>query len=184
MIAKGLDFDNVTLVIVINADSSLFVPDYRSSEKTFQLLTQVAGRAGRKELEGEIIIQTFNPDHYAIYMAKKHDYLSFYNREILIRKKLYYPPFCFIVAVRILSKDYDKGIKAINNINSYLRSNLDSKYIILGPSVSFKVNNTYRFQCIIKYKEKEELMKVLEYINEHYKAKNIKLEIDFNPNRL
>lgn len=184
MIAKGLDFDNVTLVIVINADSSLYIPDYRSSEKTFQLLTQVSGRAGRKDLDGEIIIQTFNPDHYAIFLSKNHDYLSFYNKEIMIRKKLYYPPFCFIVAVRILSSDYDEGMRSINNINTYLRSNLNDKYIILGPSVSLKINNTYKFQCIIKYKEKDDLIKVLEYINNHYKNKKLKLEIDFNPNRL
>lgn len=181
MIAKGLDFDNVTLVVVINGDYSLNIPDYRSSEKTFQLLTQVAGRAGRKNLEGEIIIQTFNPNHYAISLAQTHDYLSFYNKEMIIRKKLYYPPFCFIVAVRIITSDFDEGNKTIEKVNSYLRTNLDSRYIILGPSVSLKINNTYKFQCIIKYKEKESLYEILKYIQKHYKNSKTKLEIDFNP---
>jgi len=184
MIAKGLDFSNVTLVIVIDADSSLYISDYRSSERTFSLLAQVSGRAGRKDKDGEIIIQTFNPNHYAIKLVENHDYLSFYNNEMIIRKKLYYPPFCFIVAIRILSNDYDIGYKEINNINQMLRSNLDKKYIILGPTIMPKINNIYGFQYIIKYKEKEQLMKTLESIDIHYNNSKVKLEIDFNPNRL
>lgn len=184
MIAKGLDFDNVTLVIILNADSSLYIPDYKSSENTFQLLTQASGRAGRKDKKGEIIIQTYNKEHYAIDLASKHDYVSFYNKEIMIRKKLVYPPFCFIVAIRILSSDYKSGLDTIGKIKDYLIKNLDSKYKVLGPSISIKINNIYKFQCIVKYKEKEDIYKVLEYISSHYRNTKYKLEIDFNPNRL
>ena len=184
MIAKGLDFKNVTLVIVIDADSSLYISDYRSSERTFSLLTQVSGRAGRHDKEGEIIIQTFNPNHYAIKLVENHDYVSFYNIEMNIRKKMFYPPFCFIVAVRILSNDFDLGSKEINKINKILKSKLDDKYKILGPTIFPKINNIYGFQTIIKYKDKELLMKTLEEIDIHYTNSKVKLEIDFSPNKL
>ncbi len=184
MISKGLDFSNVTLVVVIDSDSSLYISDYRSSERTFSLLTQVSGRAGRKDKEGEIIIQTFNPNHYAIKLVENHDYLSFYNNEMIIRKKLYYPPFCFIVAIRLLSNDYQVGFKEINKINDLLKAKLDDKHKILGPTIFPKINNIYGFQCIVKYKGKEQLIKVLEEIDLHYTNSKIKLEIDFSPNRL
>ena len=105
IVSKGLDFDNVTLVGVINADTSLNIPDFRSSETTFSLLAQVAGRAGRSDKEGEVIIQTFNPEHYAIQYTKKHDYLGFYNREMSIRRELKYPPYYYICYVKISGKD-------------------------------------------------------------------------------
>ena len=184
MISKGLDFPNVTLVIVLNGDSNLNIPDYRSSEKTFNLLTQVSGRAGRNIKEGIAIIQTYNPTHYSIVYSKKHDYLSFYNKEIKIRKELYYPPFCHIVVIRIISNDYEKGNIEIKKINNYLNNNLDSNYIVLGPSISLKINNSYKFQLMIKYKEKELLYKVLNDINNNIKLRNMKLEIDFNPVKL
>ena len=100
VVAKGLDFSLVTLVGVINADTSLNIPDFRSSENTYALLSQVAGRAGRSEASGEVIIQTFNPDHYAIKLVKKHDYLEFYNEEMQIRRKLKYPPFYYLCNIR------------------------------------------------------------------------------------
>jgi len=183
MISKGLDFPNVTLVIVLNGDSTLNVPDYRSSEKSFDLLTQVSGRSGRNK-PGVALIQTYNPNHYSIEYSKTHDYKSFYNKEISIRKKLYYPPFCHIVSIRILSSIYEKGNIEIEKIKKYLLNNLDNKYIVLGPSISIKINNIYRFQLIIKYKEKDKLYEVLNNINNNIKRNGIKLEIDFNPIRL
>lgn len=99
MIAKGLDFPNVTLVGVLNADTALNLPDFRSSERTFQLLTQVAGRAGRADKEGEVLIQTYNPNHYAIAFAKEQDYEGFYRYEMGIRKNLGYPPYYFTVGL-------------------------------------------------------------------------------------
>ena len=184
MIAKGLDFDNVTLVVILSGDYSLNIPDYRSSERTFQLLTQASGRAGRKEKEGEIVIQTFNPTHYSIVLAKEHDYLSFYNKEMFLRKKLFYPPFCFIVVVRVISSDYKYGEMTIDKINTYLKDNLDSPNVVLGPSVSLKINNQYKFQCMIKYKDKKQVYKVLNEVIGHYKNTKTRLEIDFNPQKL
>ena len=184
MISKGLDFENVTLVIVLNGDSSLNIPDYRSAERTFNMLTQVSGRAGRKNKEGISIVQTYNPNHYSIEFAKKHDYKSFYNHELKIRKKLNYPPFCHIVALRIITEDYECGNSEIEKISKYLKNNLNDKYTILGPSVSLKINNTYKFQLIIKYKEKELLYEVLNKVNKNIKNKKVKFEIDFNPIKL
>lgn len=184
MISKGLDFENVTLVIVLNGDSSLNIPDYRSAERTFNMLTQVSGRAGRKNKEGISIVQTYNPNHYSIEYAKKHDYKSFYNHELRIRKKLNYPPFCHIVALRIITEDYECGNSEIDKISKYLKNNLNDKYTILGPSVSLKINNTYKFQLIIKYKEKELLYEVLNRVNKNIKNKKVKFEIDFNPIKL
>ena len=184
MISKGLDFENVTLVIVLNGDSSLNIPDYRSAERTFNMLTQVSGRAGRKNKEGISIVQTYNPNHYSIEFAKKHDYKSFYNHELKIRKKLNYPPFCHIVSLRIITEDYECGNSEIEKISRYLKNNLNDKYTILGPSVSLKINNTYKFQLIIKYKEKELLYEVLNRVNKNIKNKKVKFEIDFSPIKL
>ena len=127
MIAKGLDFPLVSLVGVINADSSLNVPDFRSAEVTFQLLSQVSGRAGRSDLSGEVVIQTYNPEHYSIRYAKGHDYLNFYKEEMEIRKALCYSPYFYITLVNISSRDYDLGFKESNKIGEYLRKNL-SRY--------------------------------------------------------
>ena len=143
MIAKGLDFPLVTLVGVVSIDSSLTSPDYRASENTFQLLSQVSGRAGRSESKGEVIIQTFNPDHYAITLAKNHDYIDFYKEEMKIRKILKYSPYYYMVLVSITSKDYELGFKEANKIGSYIRNNINKDSIVLGPTMAnmFKVNN-------------------------------------------
>ena len=122
IVSKGLDFDNVTLVGVINADTSLNIPDFRSSETTFSLLAQVAGRAGRSTKEGEVIIQTFNPDHYAIQYTKKHDYLGFYNKEMFIRRELKYPPFYYICYLKISGKDSDYIYGEVNKIKKVLEN--------------------------------------------------------------
>lgn len=183
MIAKGLDFSNVTLVGVINADTSLNIPDFRSSEYTFQLLDQVAGRSGRGDKDGKVIIQTFNPDHYAIKYASKHDYCGFYESEMAIRKELGYPPYYYLTVVKVLSKEYDLARNEANKVKTYLDSNLINTKI-LGPSISnvFKVNNIYRFQIILKYKKEENLYRVLRELLEHYKTNaKVKIDIEFNP---
>lgn len=184
MISKGLDFVNVTLVIVLSGDASLNIPDYRSAEKTFDMLTQVSGRSGRGKKNGVSLIQTFNPSHYSIILSKNHDYFRFYNEEMKIRKKLNYPPFCLLVSVRILSKDFELGSKLINKINKYLKGNLDDTYTILGPTQSFKINNIYSFKLLIKYKNRTLLYKALNDIKSHHKSKDAKLEIDFSPLRV
>ncbi len=185
MIAKGLDFPNVTLVGVINADVSLNFPDFRSSEYTFQLLNQVSGRSGRGNKDGEVIIQTFNPDHYAIECAKNNNYLLFYNNEMEIRKTLGYPPYYFIISIKIISTSYDNARDESNKIVKVLKDRINC--IILGPSMAnvFKMNNKYRFQIIIKYKDISNIKEVLSEINNHYfNNKNIKLEIEFDPAKI
>lgn len=183
IVSKGLDFDNVTLVGVINADTSLNIPDFRSSETTFSLLAQVAGRAGRSDKEGEVIIQTFNPEHYAIQYTKKHDYLGFYNREMSIRRELKYPPYYYICYVKISGKDnkyiYEESLKITKLFHNKLIN-----MIILGPSpcTIFKLNNIYRYGIILKYKKDEDLREVLNKVIEHYKdSRNIKIDVNFNP---
>lgn len=183
IVSKGLDFDNVSLVGVINADTSLNIPDFRSSETTFSLLAQVAGRAGRSDKEGEVIIQTFNPEHYAIQYTKKHDYLGFYNREMSIRRELKYPPYYYICYVKISGKDnkyiYEESLKITKLFHNKLIN-----MIILGPSpcTIFKLNNIYRYGIILKYKSEEDLREVLNKVIEHYKDnRNIKIDVNFNP---
>jgi len=183
MIAKGLDFPLVTLVGVISADTSLHIPDFRSSEETFQLLMQVAGRSGRSDSEGEVYIQTFNPDHYAIDYAKHHDYLGFFEKEMEIRRKLGYPPFYFLTTLRIQGKDFLKCQEEASKIGKFLTKQLTSS-LILGPSSASvsKVNHIYRVQIIIKYKKEEKLYPALTYLRNHYKANTqVKLEFDFFP---
>ena len=183
MIAKGLDFKEVTLVGVINADTSLNIPDFRSSEYTFQLLSQTSGRSGRGDKEGKVYIQTFNPDHYAIYCAKNHDYISFYKKEMEVRHTLGYPPYYYLVLVKIISKDYTKAQKESTKIGDYLKKNLP-ELSILGPSMAnvFKINNQYRFQIVLKYKKCEKLYPVLKELITHYQSDRLlTVDIDFNP---
>lgn len=183
MIAKGLDFANVTLVGVINADTSLMIPNFRSSEYTFDLLSQVSGRSGRGEKKGTVIIQTFNQDHYAIKLAKTHDYMAFFREEMKIRKTLQYPPYCFLVSIKVISKDYNLAQTESNLIAKRLRENLLNS-TVLGPSIgsTFKINNTYRFGIIIKYKKEDNLYPFLEKMLDYYKINDkIRLDIDFNP---
>ena len=184
IVAKGLDFSLVTLVGVINADTSLNIPDFRSSENTFSLLSQVSGRSGRSEKEGSVIIQTYNKDHYAIKLSQNHDYKSFYQEEMNIRKKLKYPPYYYICYLKISSKDYNLVSTESNKIKRSLERNLLNT-IILGPSpcVVFRVNNIYRYGIILKYKSEDKLYETLEKIIQHYKENNkISIDIDFNPN--
>ena len=183
MIAKGLDFPNVTLVGVINADISLNFPDFRSSEITFQLLNQVAGRSGRGNSKGKVLIQTFNKDHYAIECIKNNNYVEFYNKEIKIRKKLGYPPFYNICSLRVVSKDYDLASKMSIKITDYLKSYIKDE-IVLGPSTAniFRLRGEYRFNIIIKYKSISNLRPILVKLNNRFfNDKKVHLDIDFNP---
>jgi len=186
MVAKGLDFSNVTLVGVINADTTLNIPDFRSSENTFSLLSQVAGRSGRSNKEGKVIIQTFNPDHYAIYYSSKYDYLSFYKKEMNIRKQLKYPPYFYLSIIRINGKDSSIVYQESLKIKRSLERNLEH-VIILGPSVAsiFRVNNIYRYQILLKYKNENEIYFIIEKIIDHYKNQSkVNVDVDFNPLQL
>ena len=184
MIAKGLDFPLVTLVGVINADTILNLPDFRSCEKTYDLLSQVSGRAGRSSIPGKVIIQTYNPDNYSIRLSKTHNYEEFYNEEIKIRKKLFYPPYSFIALIKIGGKDFKETLTESNKIGDYLRKKV-VKEIVLGPSVGSlsKINNIYYFEIIIKYRDKANMINLLNEIKILTENnKKIKVEFDINPN--
>ena len=183
IVAKGLDFSLVTLVGVINADTSLNIPDFRSSENTYSLLSQVAGRSGRSEKSGKVLIQTFNPDHYAISFVKNHDYLGFYHEEMIIRKKLGYPPFYYLCYVKVSGKDASYLFQEALKIKRSLERNL-AHTIILGPTslAIFRVNNIYRYGIILKYKREENLRDILSKIQNHYKTNSkVRVDIDFSP---
>ena len=186
MVSKGLDFPNVTLVGVINADTSLNIPDFRSSENTFSLLSQVSGRSGRATKTGEVVIQTFNPDHYAIDLVRHHDYASFYKQEMMIRRQLKYPPYYYLCNIRISGKDSSYILSEALKIKRSLERNLKNTYI-LGPSNSnvFRVNNIYKYNIILKYKNVEDLYSILSKVIEHYKTNvKVKVDIDFNPSQI
>lgn len=186
MIAKGLDFEDVTLVGVINGDSSLNIPDYRSSERTFSLLNQVAGRSGRSKKNGKVIIQGFNIDHYSIVKSSENDYIGFYNEEMRIRKLLKYPPYYNLTLIKISSKDYQECVKESKKIHSYLSNNIKD-VIILGPSNCNmpKINNIYYMQIILKYKNTNLIIDSLKFIINQYKInKKVNVDIDINPKNL
>ncbi len=184
MISKGLNFPLVTLVGVINADATLNIPDFRSGERTYALLSQVAGRAGRSEKKGEVILQTFNPDNFTLKCVQEHDFMKFYNYEMSNRHKLDYPPYYYLTSIKIASKDYDLASKEIIKVKKHLEKNLNKSTIILGPTTAsmFKINNVYRFQIILKYKREPNMMKTLKELDELYMP-NLKanIEIDNNP---
>ena len=187
MISKGLDFPKVTLVGVINADASLNVPDYRSSEVTYSLLSQVSGRAGRSDKPGEVVIQTFNPDHYVIECVKENNYDKFYLQEMQFRKNLKYPPYYYLVSIKVIGKTYDNTVENSKKVKKYLDDNLSKDTLVLGPTTAsiFKFNNEYRMQIIIKYKFDDKLMTVLKDLDNIFaNNKDCYLEIDFNPLRI
>ncbi len=189
MIAKGLDFKDVTLVGVIAADLSLNLPDFRASEKTFQLITQVAGRAGRGKKAGKVILQTYSPENYSIIYASQNDYKSFYEEEILIRNLRNYPPFTKILAINLSSEDEKKLIENIQRLSEKIKIKAEEndKIEMLGPcpcGVS-KIKNSYRWQVIIKGNFDEDFaMAIKEIVYNDIDYKAIRISIDINPNSL
>lgn len=184
MIAKGLDFPLVSLVGIINADTMLNLPDFRSNERTYQLISQASGRSGRSNIEGKVIIQTFNIDNYSIIHAKNHDYDGFYEEEIKIRKKLKYPPYFFLALLKIGGKDFNTTFNESKKIGDYVRNNIGNDMIILGPSIGSvsKINNIYYFEIIIKYKDKVKIKEILNNLSKIEESnKKINLDIDINP---
>ncbi|WP_436952348.1 primosomal protein N' [Staphylococcus shinii] len=187
MIAKGLDFPNITLVGVLNADTMLNLPDFRASERTYQLLTQVSGRAGRHEKEGQVIIQTYNPEHYAIKDVQANDYTAFFNKEMNYRKMGKYPPYFFLINFTVAHKEMKKVMEASKHIHKILLQHLTDKALVLGPSPAAlsRINNEYRFQILVKYKSEPALHEALKYLDDYYHDQYLKeklsLKIDINP---
>ena len=186
MIAKGLDFEDVTLVGVVNGDATLNIPDFRSGERTYSLLNQVAGRSGRTKKDGKVIIQCFNTDHYSIKYASVHDYYSFYKEDMNIRKKLSYPPYYNLCLIKLVSTDYTLLNNEANKIKQHLVNNTN-QVSILGPSLSQipKIYNKYYMQIILKYKNLNQVYNELIFITNKYKLNNkILIDIDFNPKKI
>lgn len=153
MVAKGLDFHDVTLVGVINADAALSVADFRGNEYTFELLSQVSGRAGRGEKNGNVIIQTYNPDHYTILMASKHEYELFYQTDMMFRNKMNYPPFSYMSSITILCNKTDQACILADNIYEKLKMVKD--FELLGPAIPYiyKENDKIRVKILVKSKK-------------------------------
>ncbi len=182
MVTKGLDFPNVTLVGVMLADLSLNIDDYRAAERTFSQLTQVCGRAGRGNLSGRAVIQTYQPEHYALRLAKEHDYEAFYKHEIALREQLLYPPFCDIVLILMQGEDTASIYDELKQIANRLKGKCTA---MLGPVASpySKIKNKYRWRILLKCKNTNEIMPLLHSIIKEHKSKN-RLTIDINPNNM
>ncbi len=192
MVAKGLDFPNVTLVGVVNADSSLYDENYTSQEKSFDLITQVVGRSGRRNEKGKAVIQTVNPNNPIIEFAGNQDYKSFFKTEIALRKALTYPPFCDIYSASFTGENENNVMlcaKAFFDILVELNSNeyKGEKLIVLGPSPAkiSKISNNYRYRLAVKCKNSKtirrmfnEILKRLSKIKEY---KDISVGLDLNP---
>ena len=190
MVVKGHHFPNVTLVGVIAADSSLNIEDFRANERTFQILTQVAGRAGRENLDGKVIIQTYNPDSLAIEQAKTQDYKEFFDNEIGIRKQLKYPPFCDIIVIGFSGAKEQEVIKQAKKVHTYLKNRIISEKIGLllyspVPSPIDKIKNKYRWRMIIKCLYNEQINNLLQdALKENECKKEIRQIIEINPSNM
>ncbi|MCU9612160.1 primosomal protein N' [Caldibacillus lycopersici] len=187
MIAKGLDFPNITLVGVLTADTMLHIPDFRASEKTFQLLTQVSGRAGRHQLPGEVVIQTYTPEHYSVQLAKEHDFIQFYQQEMSIRRVGQYPPYYYLALINVSHENLQLVVKVMDKITTFIRHNLSNQARVLGPAASpiARINNRYRYQCLIKYKKEPNLIPVIQKAIAHFHEEQLKkgmtITVDLNP---
>ena len=190
MVVKGHHFPNVTLVGVIAADSSLNIDDYRANERTFQILTQVAGRAGRENLPGKVVIQTYNPDNFSIICAQKQNYDLFYETEIALRKQLKYPPFCDIILIGFNSYQEAEIKRVSSKIYQYLEQRLNKeefKVLRPMPCPIDKIQNRYRWRIIIKGRMTEEANEILNVCLKEIYQENIKdtrIAIDVNPNNM
>ena len=190
MVVKGHHFPNVTLVGVIAADSSLNIDDYRANERTFQILTQVAGRAGRENLPGKVVIQTYNPDNFSIICAQKQNYDLFYETEIALRRQLKYPPFCDIILIGLNSYQEAEIKNVSEKIYHYLEQRLNKqefKVLRPMPCPIDKIQNRYRWRIIIKGKMTEEANEILNACLKDIYQENIKdtrIAIDINPNNM
>ncbi len=186
MLAKGHDFHNVTLVGVISVDAGLSLPDFRAAERTFQLLTQVAGRAGRGALSGRVIIQTYHPEHYSLVCAKAQDYDEFYRREISFRRSMHYPPFSALINICVHHKEFDRASDAASDLARELRTQAtDSALRILGPAPApiARIKGEHRFQILIKARSRKRAREALDFALDRVLAsghnpRSISVEVD------
>lgn len=190
MIAKGLDFPDVTLVGVLAADSLFNLPDFRAAERTFQLITQVSGRAGRHLLTGEVIVQSYTPDHYSINFAKNYDYQGFFAKEMAHRKAFQYPPYYYLTLITVSHSNPNRAQEVTRVISQLLNKHLSGETKILGPTPSpiERIKNRYRFQCMIKYKhepnQRDVLARILQYYEDMMRKEDLMIQIDLQPYQL
>lgn len=189
MITKGLDIHNVTLVGILAAELSLNIPDFRAPEKTFQLLTQVSGRAGRGEKPGRVLLQTYNPEHYAIQLAQLQDYQSFYKQEIAIRKAFLYPPFVTMILIQI-SGETESAVEEVCNALKEVYEKTDFDYLGPNPSPIAKIQKKYRWQIVFKLSKMDldTFKKIYENdvlkIKQMGKRKGISIVVDVDPSTI
>jgi len=188
MIVKGHDFPNVTLVGVLAADMSLYSDDYRSGERTFQLLTQAAGRAGRGRRPGEVVIQTYSPEHYSIQMAARQDYEGFYEKEMNYRDLMGYPPASQLMAVLMTGADEVRLATAAEYLKKYaVRVNTGEEIQVIGPASPSvgKVNDVYRKVLYLKSREYKELVWIKNHMERYIEINrgfaDMRIQFDFNP---
>ncbi len=185
MIVKGHDFPNVTLVGILAADMSLYAGDYRAVEKTFQLITQAAGRAGRGEKEGDVVIQTYNPQHYGIIGAANQDYLSFYKQEMMYRKMLRYPPAAYMLVVLVASPKEEKANELVNQFAQLITKQCE-EIVLIGPSDApvSKIKDVYRKLLYLKAVKEETLIlakdKMEDYFHNQVQTADIFIQFDFS----
>ena len=198
MISKGLDFPNVGLVGIIAADTTLNLPDYKAPEKSFQLVTQVAGRTGRGEEPGKVVLQTYNPEHYSIVFSKTHDYENFYKEEIKLREEFLYPPFINIINILVYGENKSKLIKTTAKVYDIIESEMkkifeDESYKYLSgynPAPIEKISKNYRWHILLKsdlekLNNVKKIIKNICILNE-YKLdyQDVKFSIDINPSTI
>ena len=184
MIVKGHDFKKVTLVGILAADLSLSVNDYRASERTFQLLTQAAGRAGRGDKAGEVVIQTYQPEHYSVQYAANQDYLGFYQEEMTYRKLLRYPPASAMAAILITGATEERVIRLSENLAKQI--GLVEKLTLMGPAPATikKINDVFRYMIYLKHPEYQTLVDLKDRLETYVESLDLKYEMvqfDFNP---
>jgi primosomal protein N' (replication factor Y) (superfamily II helicase) len=183
MIAKGLDFPEVTLVAVVSADVSLNIPDFRASERTFNLLTQVAGRAGRGDAGGEVVIQTYTPHHYSILTAAKHDYEKFYNEEIVARKELLFPPFTSLAKITVRARNDEAALRCAQDLAGAIRDqDKDAKIGGPAPAVISRIRGYFRYNIILKDKDRRALCALIKIVLAKFrKPHGILIAVDIDP---
>ena len=187
MITKGHDFPAITLVGVVAADASLNLPDFRAAERTFQILTQVSGRGGRGDQPGRVIIQTFNPGHYAIQRAKDHDYAGFYADELPLRRQLAYPPFSRLIGLHFSSLKKEEGKRAVVGIGARARemalAMTGEKMDVIGPAESplSRIRGRYRWQLLLRGKESGPLHLLAQRLLEGAGRDGLEIQVDVDP---
>jgi primosomal protein N' (replication factor Y) len=175
MVAKGHDFHRVTLVGVVSADTQLGLPDFRAAERTFELLTQVAGRAGRGELPGEVLVETYHPEHYAIAFAAQQDYLAFFEKELHYRRMMHYPPFAALASILVRDARLENAVKWSREIERFFAGAASGGVRVLGPAPAplARLRKEFRFQFLLKSPKRAELGRLLRAALDHCTRKKI-----------